>query len=174
MLLAGDAGGFVNGFSAEGIYYAMVTGELAADAIPVTARRDGIPGPLGRGLRELWLERDHATLAEHRLEQDQRRVAGGRERRRLERLDLVGVAKVTPGRRGPKPSHLAGWPVAERAPSVRPWRPPSSATIRVLPVALRAIFSASLVCLGPRFAKERPPALEALKKTHQPQHRLIP
>src|SRR6185436_6356298 len=33
VLLAGDAGGFVNGFSAEGIYYAMVTGDLAADAI---------------------------------------------------------------------------------------------------------------------------------------------
>jgi geranylgeranyl reductase family protein len=33
VLLAGDAGGFVNGFSAEGIYYAMVTGELAAQAV---------------------------------------------------------------------------------------------------------------------------------------------
>jgi geranylgeranyl reductase family protein len=33
VLLAGDAGGFVNGFSAEGIYYAMVTGELAAEAV---------------------------------------------------------------------------------------------------------------------------------------------
>jgi geranylgeranyl reductase family protein len=33
VLLAGDAGGFVNGFSAEGIYYAMVTGDLAASAI---------------------------------------------------------------------------------------------------------------------------------------------
>jgi geranylgeranyl reductase family protein len=33
VVLAGDAGGFVNGFSAEGIYYAMVSGELAADAI---------------------------------------------------------------------------------------------------------------------------------------------
>jgi geranylgeranyl reductase family protein len=33
VLLVGDAGGFVNGFSAEGIYYAMVSGELAADAI---------------------------------------------------------------------------------------------------------------------------------------------
>jgi geranylgeranyl reductase family protein len=33
VLLAGDAGGFVNGFTAEGIYYAMVTGELAADAL---------------------------------------------------------------------------------------------------------------------------------------------
>ena len=33
MLLAGDAGGFVNGFTAEGIYYAMVSGEHAADAV---------------------------------------------------------------------------------------------------------------------------------------------
>jgi len=33
VLLAGDAGGFVNGFTAEGIYYAMVSGELAADAV---------------------------------------------------------------------------------------------------------------------------------------------
>jgi geranylgeranyl reductase family protein len=33
VLLAGDAGGFVNGFSAEGIYYAMVTGDLAAGAV---------------------------------------------------------------------------------------------------------------------------------------------
>ena len=33
VLLAGDAGGFVNGFTAEGIYYAMVTGDLAARAI---------------------------------------------------------------------------------------------------------------------------------------------
>jgi flavin-dependent dehydrogenase len=29
-LVCGDAGGFVNAFTAEGIYYAMVTGELAA------------------------------------------------------------------------------------------------------------------------------------------------
>jgi geranylgeranyl reductase family protein len=33
VLLVGDAGGFVNGFSAEGIYYAMVSGELAARAL---------------------------------------------------------------------------------------------------------------------------------------------
>ncbi|MFN8059067.1 MAG: geranylgeranyl reductase family protein [Vicinamibacterales bacterium] len=30
VMLAGDAGGFVNGITAEGMYYAMVTGELAA------------------------------------------------------------------------------------------------------------------------------------------------
>jgi flavin-dependent dehydrogenase len=39
VLLAGDAGGFVNGLTAEGIYYAMVTGELAARTI-VEARDD--------------------------------------------------------------------------------------------------------------------------------------
>ena len=33
VLLVGDAGGFVNGFTAEGIYYAMVSGERAADAV---------------------------------------------------------------------------------------------------------------------------------------------
>lgn len=33
VLLAGDAGGFVNGYTAEGIYYAMVSGDLAAAAI---------------------------------------------------------------------------------------------------------------------------------------------
>jgi geranylgeranyl reductase family protein len=44
VLLAGDAGGFVNGFSAEGIYYAMVTGELAAGAV-LAARREGVVDP---------------------------------------------------------------------------------------------------------------------------------
>jgi len=33
VLLAGDAGGFVNGVTAEGIYYAMVSGDLAAKAV---------------------------------------------------------------------------------------------------------------------------------------------
>jgi flavin-dependent dehydrogenase len=33
VLVAGDAGGFVNGFSGEGIHYAMVSGELAATAV---------------------------------------------------------------------------------------------------------------------------------------------
>jgi geranylgeranyl reductase family protein len=32
VMLAGDAGGFVNALTAEGIYYAMITGELAARA----------------------------------------------------------------------------------------------------------------------------------------------
>ena len=39
VMLAGDAGGFVNGFTAEGIYYAMVSGELAARSVVESARR---------------------------------------------------------------------------------------------------------------------------------------
>jgi flavin-dependent dehydrogenase len=40
VLLCGDAGGFVNAFTAEGIYYAMVSGELAArTAIDATRAR---------------------------------------------------------------------------------------------------------------------------------------
>jgi len=36
VLVAGDAGGFVNAYTAEGIYYAMVSGELAGQAIAAT------------------------------------------------------------------------------------------------------------------------------------------
>jgi geranylgeranyl reductase family protein len=40
-LLVGDAGGFVNGFSAEGIYYAMRSGELAALAAIAACKHQG-------------------------------------------------------------------------------------------------------------------------------------
>jgi flavin-dependent dehydrogenase len=46
VFLAGDAGGFVNGFSAEGIYFAMVTGHLAGKAI--------LDGPSPRLYERLW------------------------------------------------------------------------------------------------------------------------
>jgi geranylgeranyl reductase family protein len=48
VLLAGDAGGFVNGFSAEGIYYAMVTGDLAAGAILAARGSDGFAADRAR------------------------------------------------------------------------------------------------------------------------------
>jgi geranylgeranyl reductase family protein len=38
VLLAGDAGGFVNGVTAEGIYYAMVSGTLAGEAVAAAHR----------------------------------------------------------------------------------------------------------------------------------------
>ena len=55
VLLAGDAGGFVNGFSAEGIYYAMVTGDLAAAAI-LDARKDAavVPARARRAYVKAW------------------------------------------------------------------------------------------------------------------------
>jgi flavin-dependent dehydrogenase len=63
VLLAGDAGGFVNGFSAEGIYYAMVTGDLAAGAV-LAARRQGVvdPGRARRGYVRAWRREIGAEL----------------------------------------------------------------------------------------------------------------
>src|SRR6476660_1466555 len=50
VLLAGDAGGFVNAFTAEGIYYAMVSGDLAARTIIECDERHG-PGDLAAAYR---------------------------------------------------------------------------------------------------------------------------
>ncbi len=63
VLLAGDAGGFVNGFSAEGIYYAMVTGDLAADAI-LSSRREAelSPGRARRAYVRAWRREIGAEL----------------------------------------------------------------------------------------------------------------
>ena len=44
VLLAGDAGGFVNAFTAEGIYYAMVSGELAARTAVQALRANDFSG----------------------------------------------------------------------------------------------------------------------------------
>ena len=55
VLLAGDAGGFVNGFSAEGIYYAMVTGDLAAGAILAQGRESELsPARIRRAYVRAW------------------------------------------------------------------------------------------------------------------------
>jgi geranylgeranyl reductase family protein len=70
VLLAGDAGGFVNGFSAEGIYYAMVTGELAAEAV-LAARRSGEvqPGAARRAYVRAWKQEIGAELRDSVLVQ---------------------------------------------------------------------------------------------------------
>ena len=57
--LAGDAGGFVNGFSAEGIYFAMVTGDLAGRAI--------LDGPSTRLYRRYWRDEIGAELRDSRF-----------------------------------------------------------------------------------------------------------
>ena len=51
VLFAGDAGGFVHAVTAEGIYYAMVSGELAGRAIAATA---GTPDRAGARYERLW------------------------------------------------------------------------------------------------------------------------
>jgi flavin-dependent dehydrogenase len=70
VLLAGDAGGFVNGFSAEGIYYAMVTGDLAAGAV-LDARRDGVvqPAAARRTYVRAWKQEIGAELRDSVLVQ---------------------------------------------------------------------------------------------------------
>ncbi len=50
VLFAGDAGGFVNAFTAEGIYYAMVSGDLAAHAVLAAGAGVGA----GRAYDRLW------------------------------------------------------------------------------------------------------------------------
>jgi flavin-dependent dehydrogenase len=78
VLLAGDAGGFVNGFTAEGIYYAMVSGDLAANAVvettPATVRNlttryaAACEAEMGPELRE-------SVLIQRALFADRRRIA---------------------------------------------------------------------------------------------------
>jgi flavin-dependent dehydrogenase len=77
VLLAGDAGGFVNGFTAEGIYYAMVSGELAAKTVIQSA----MPATLARRYKaavddEVGAELRDSVLIQRYLFADRRRLAG--------------------------------------------------------------------------------------------------
>jgi geranylgeranyl reductase family protein len=78
VLLAGDAGGFVNGFTAEGIYYAMVSGEHAANSV-VESVREGIAGLARRYQRavdhEIGAELHDSVLIQRYLFADRRRIA---------------------------------------------------------------------------------------------------
>jgi geranylgeranyl reductase family protein len=85
VMLIGDAGGFVNAFSAEGIYYAMVSGHLAADAI-----LRGQPGHFERSWRdEIGPELRDSVLVQRFLFGDtsriDRMVRGARRHPRLAR-----------------------------------------------------------------------------------------
>ena len=76
VLLAGDAGGFVNGVTAEGIYYAMVSGELAAQTV---AGASGV-SQLARRYRracdyEIGAELRDSVLLQRFLFADRRRIA---------------------------------------------------------------------------------------------------
>ncbi len=79
VLLAGDAGGFVNGFTAEGIYYAMVTGELAARATIEERHAPGRGDPVERYRRacdrEVGAELRDSVLVQRYLFADRRRIS---------------------------------------------------------------------------------------------------
>jgi geranylgeranyl reductase family protein len=95
VLLAGDAGGFVNGFTAEGIYYGMVSGELAARAIVSTP--PGAEAALAKRYsrlcnREIGAELRDSVLIQRYLFGDRRRIRrvidGATSRPRLKKLVL--------------------------------------------------------------------------------------
>jgi flavin-dependent dehydrogenase len=78
VLLAGDAGGFVNGFTAEGIYYAMVSGDLAAQTISASwpSTTSDLAGPYRRAVRkEMGAELRDSVLIQRFLFSDRRRIA---------------------------------------------------------------------------------------------------
>ena len=120
VLLAGDAGGFVNGFTAEGIVYAMVSGDLAARAIVDAA---GDPAAAVRRYcraidREVRAELRDSVLIQQYLFADPRRiarvVAGAAQARVVTRLALdvvVGRRSYRDARRrilARSPALLAG------------------------------------------------------------------
>ena len=72
----------------------------------------------------------------------------------IERIDVVRRRRsARRGRAGANGSRFADCPVAESAPSVLPWKPPSSATTPDRPVALRAYFSAASIASAPELQK---------------------
>jgi geranylgeranyl reductase family protein len=96
VLLAGDAGGFVNAFTAEGIYYAMVSGELAAKTVIESAA----PATLARRYKraidyEIGAELRDSVLIQRYLFADRWRIAGiigGADREPATRLILEYAA----------------------------------------------------------------------------------
>jgi flavin-dependent dehydrogenase len=78
VLLAGDAAGFVNGFTAEGIYYAMVSGELAARTIVAAAGRvDRLAASYAAACRrEIGVELRDSVLIQQYLFRRAARVRG--------------------------------------------------------------------------------------------------
>ena len=103
VLLAGDAGGFVNGFTAEGIYYAMVTGELAARAVAAGGTENGDGGPARRYRRswthEIGAELRDSVLIRNYLFADRRRIAQVIDGARRERKMTALILDLAMGRR---------------------------------------------------------------------------
>ena len=104
--LAGDAGGFVNGFSAEGIYFAMVTGDLAARAI--LARAVAAPVRKAVAARDRRRDAGFAVPEPVRVRRPQPREPPGSRR-----ADLPAAGPAAGGLRE-RGGHLRGGPAAVR------------------------------------------------------------
>ncbi len=75
VLFAGDAGGFVNAFTAEGIYYAMISGELAAGAVAASQLSPSAGRAFDRSWRsEIGAELRDAVLIQRFLFADHTRM----------------------------------------------------------------------------------------------------
>jgi geranylgeranyl reductase family protein len=75
VLVAGDAGGFVNGFTAEGIYYAMVSGELAAKVVTADGGVARLAARYRRACNdEIGAELRDSVLIQRYLFADRRRI----------------------------------------------------------------------------------------------------
>jgi len=87
VLVAGDAGGFVNGFSAEGIYYAMVSGDLAAASVADALATQAAGHSLYRRRwhAEIGTELEDAVVLQRSLFDDTRKIDALVEARRTER-----------------------------------------------------------------------------------------
>jgi len=102
VLLAGDAGGFVNAFTAEGIYYGMVSGELAARAILESGR--GVTSLVRRYRRacdyEIGAELRDSVRIQRYLFADRRRIAHVISGANRERASTRLILDFVMGRRG--------------------------------------------------------------------------
>src|SRR5262249_37295603 len=103
VLVAGDAGGFVNAFTAEGIYYAMVSGQLAGRALVQSmgqGRRSAAWDYAKAGNDEIGAELRDSLRIQRFLFADRRRIArviaGAHRDSRMRRL----VLDLAIGRRG--------------------------------------------------------------------------
>lgn len=72
VMLAGDAGGFVNAFTAEGIFYAMTTGSLAADTALAAIKKQRFNEHELSGYERAWRSEigsdlQHSVEIQHRL-----------------------------------------------------------------------------------------------------------
>ncbi len=54
VLLCGDAGGFVNSFTGEGIYYAMISGEIAASVLCTALKQNDLSEKTLMKYQKLW------------------------------------------------------------------------------------------------------------------------